>query len=81
MNYTTQVGGVSDGRLGAAAMNLSSGTLHHVLNFWAFADSFYVHLGTGLACSTDSPVVTSMANRLLGDGRQVVVSSRAPRIS
>ena len=75
MNYTTQVGGVSDGRLGAAAMNLSTGTLHHVLNFWVFADRFYVHLGAGLGCTTASPVVTSMANRLLGDGRSVVVSS------
>jgi hypothetical protein len=28
MNYTEFVGGVSDGVFGAAAMNLSSGTLH-----------------------------------------------------
>lgn len=66
MNSTTQVGGVSDGVSGAAAMNLSSGTLQHVQNFWAFADGYYVHLGAGLACSTKSPVVTSLANRLLG---------------
>jgi hypothetical protein len=75
MNYTTEVGGISDGTRGAAAMNLSTGTLHHVQNFWAFADDFYLHLGAGLECATDSPVVTSMANRLLGDGRQVVVSA------
>ena len=77
MNSTTQVGGVSDGVSGAAAMNLSSGTLHHVQNFWAFADGYYVHLGAGLACSTESPVVTSLANRLLGaphEARPVYVS-------
>ena len=45
MNYTKEVGGVSDSITGAAAMNLSSGTLHHVQNFWAFADDFYLHLG------------------------------------
>ena len=79
MNYTAQVGGVSDDLLGAAAMNMSTGTLHHVLNFWAFADGFYVHLGAGLECATGSPVVTSMANRLLGDGRPVVVSSTSDK--
>jgi hypothetical protein len=51
MNYTKEVGGVSDGISGAAAMNLSSGTLHHVLNFWAFADDFYLHLGASPADS------------------------------
>ena len=45
MNYTKEVGGVSDGISGASAMNLSAGTLHHVQNFWAFADDFFLHLG------------------------------------
>ena len=61
------VGGVSDGDRGAAAMNLSSGTLH-VHNTWGFGDTAFVHLGAGLDCSTGSAVVTSLANRLLGDG-------------
>ena len=77
MNSTTQVGGVSDGVSGAAAMNLSSGTLHHVQNFWAFADGYYVHLGAGLACRTESPVVTSLANRLLG---ALLLTYQTPRL-
>lgn len=54
MNYTKEVGGVSDGISGAAAMNLSSGTLRHVQNFWAFADDFYLHLGASPANSRES---------------------------
>ena len=53
-------------------MNLSSGTLQ-VHNSWFFGDAGYVHLGSNVQCSTGSRVVTSLANRLLGDGRDVHV--------
>lgn len=64
MNYTTFVGGVSDGTTGAAAMNLSSGTLH-VQNGWFFFDDGYLHLGSGLHCATGSSVATTLAHRRL----------------
>lgn len=77
MNYTEFVGGVSDGMYGVAAMNLSSGTLH-VHNAWFFGDVGYVHLGSNLKCTTGSQVVTSLANRLLGQG-SVYVQQNPPR--
>ena len=55
MNYTAFVGGASDGAVGAAAMNLSSGTLR-ARHAYFFFERGYVHLGAGLACATDSRV-------------------------
>lgn len=76
MNYTTFVGGVSDGKFGAAAMNLSSGTLH-VQNGWFFLEHGCVHLGAGLRCSTGSPVATSLAHRRLDVAEVYVEGSGA----
>ena len=72
MNYTTFVGGVSDGTMGAAAMNLSSGTLH-VQNAWFFFDHGYVHLGASLRCATGSAVATTLAHRRLDLAEEVHV--------
>jgi hypothetical protein len=73
MNYTSFVGSVSDGEYGAAAMDLSSGTLR-MHNAWFFLDDGYIHMGADIRCSSGSPLVTTIANRLLGEGGRVTVA-------
>jgi chondroitin AC lyase len=60
------VGGVSDGTYGAAGMELTRGTLR-ARKAWFFFDRQYVCLGTGIVCTSDRPVLTSV-NQCLLDG-------------
>lgn len=70
---TSFVGGVSDGRFGLAAMDLLRGPLK-ARKAWFFFDDGYICLGTGIACTSDNAVATSMNQCLLqghvsrGDG-------------
>eukprot|EP00041_Stephanoeca_diplocostata_P029970 m.895802 g.895802 ORF g.895802 m.895802 type:complete len:453 (+) comp23664_c1_seq93:1753-3111(+) len=74
MNYTTFVGGVSDGAAGAAAMQLSSRTLTSNIG-WFFFDDAFVHINSQLACTSTSRVVSTVANhRWLGGAVSVVMS-------
>lgn len=65
MNYTSFVGGSSDGMYGTAAMDVWSGTLRKH-GAWLFGDSAFVHMGAGIRCDmpgTDAG--TTFANHLL----------------
>lgn len=53
------VGGVSDGTFGAAAFDLTSGTLS-ARKAWFCFDREVVCLGTGITCPSDNPVLTSV---------------------
>ena len=65
MNYTTFVGGASDGVYGTAAMDLWSGTLRKH-GAWLFGDSAFVHMGAGISCRTaGTDAGTTLANHLL----------------
>jgi chondroitin AC lyase len=56
---TAFVGGVSDGSVGVAAMDLARGKLA-ARKAWFFFDDAYVCLGAGITCTSDNPVTTSI---------------------
>jgi chondroitin AC lyase len=64
MGPTSFVGGASDGSCGCAAMDLSYGPLA-AHKAWFCFDRQVVCLGTGIACDTDHPVVTTLNQCLL----------------
>lgn len=67
-------GGVSDGVYGVQAMDFARGPLT-AQKAWFFFDEAYVCLGSGITCSSDHPVVTSV-NQCLLEG-EVLVGSLA----
>src|SRR5690349_10720685 len=72
---TDFVGGVSDGKYGAVAMDFKSA--HDPLSArkaWFFFDDEYVCLGTGITAEADFPVVTTL-NQCLLNG-EVILRSR-----
>ena len=68
------VGGVSDGMYGVAAMDFERASLA-AKKSWFFFDREIVCLGTGITCSSDQPVWTSV-NQCNADG-QVLVAGPA----
>lgn len=65
LNYTTFVGGASDGLSGVAAMDLWSFSLHKH-GAWFFGEDSFVHLGAGIHCATPTTDAgTTLANHLL----------------
>ena len=61
---TRFVGGVSDGMVGGAAMDLASGELQ-AKKAWFYFDDEIVCLGAGITCPTPNPVYTSLNQTLL----------------
>lgn len=61
---TAFVGGVSDGRVGLAAMQHQRGTLS-ARKAWLLLDDAVVCLGAGITCSSGLPVATSLNQCLL----------------
>lgn len=76
---TDFVGGVSDGKYGAAAFDFASP--HDPLKArksWFFFDREYVSLGAGITADTDYPVVTTLNQCLLQ--KDVVVNSNSKTV-
>ena len=72
---TEFVGGVTDGRYGAAAFDFAS--VHDPLRArksWFFFDEEYVCLGAGITSRTDNPVATTL-DQTRSDGEVVVMSA------
>src|SRR5258705_12986748 len=72
------VGGVTDGKYGAAAMDLIC--VHdslHAHKSWFFFDKEYVCLGAGINTNTDLPVATTLNQCLLND--DVVIKTKDRR--
>ena len=61
---TAFVGGVSDDTYGLSAMDFAKGKLS-ARKAWFFFDDEYVCMGSGITCSTDNPVLTSVSQRCL----------------
>jgi chondroitin AC lyase len=60
------VGGVSDGVFGVAAQDLIRGDLK-AKKFWMFLDDGFVALGSGIECSSENAVVTTLNQCLAKD--------------
>ena len=75
---TDFVGGVTDGKYGAAAMDLCC--VHDSLKArksWFFFDNEYVCLGTGINTTEDFPVATTLNQCLLNKGVVVKTKDRS----
>jgi chondroitin AC lyase len=79
MGETDFVGGVSDGQYGMATMDLATGALQ-ARKSWFLLDHQIVCLGSGIACSSDQPVVTTLNQCLLNGPVHICDSNGAREI-